>query len=488
MRKPSFLTRARAALKVFRSGYPEGSKSLPWSWPSWRQLQPQWHLTDFETYVDEGFNMNSLVYSAIMFKVRATITAPLRAYTGDPYYPQTLEPGHPLAKLVARPNQHQSWAEFQSLNTVYLSLDGNAYVYKTSNQELYPLRPDRMYIVPTRGKKASLDYYMYVPEGKSFHDGYPLLSEDVIHIKLPNPGDPLEGMGYGLSPLGSAATSADVDNKVTSFLDVFFQSGTMLAGTLSYDIPLKENIVDEILDRWKKKYGGSQKWGEVGVLDRGAKYQRLGLTIEEMGFSELDARNETRILGPFGVPPILIGARVGIEHGTYSNYEGARKAVWEDTLLPELKLFEAEYQNHLTAPDAFVKFDISGVPALQKDLPILVNSAYTLYQMRVPANQALAAVGLRIGDVPGGDLIPELQSGRGQGQGPRADDEDDSWGMRSLDCRDCGGNLKLLEGPSTARLKILQCTHCYQLCALSENGDSLEVLEHERDSLLPQGL
>jgi len=319
------------------------------------------------------------------------------------------------------------------LNTVYLNLDGNSYTYKAKDGGLYPLRPDRVYIVPTSGRKATLSHYLYVREGGSVKDGVPLLPEDVIHVKLPNPGDPLEGMGYGLSPLSPAAKSVDVDNQVTSFLDVFFQRGTMLAGVLSYDIPLTEEIVDTVIERWEKKYGGSQKWGGIGVLDRGAKYERLGLTIEEMGFSELDARNECRILGPFGIPPILIGARIGLERSTYSNYEGARKAVWEDTLLPELKLFEAEYKFHLKAPDAFVKFDTSGVPALQKDLPILVNAAYTLYQMRVPANQALAAVGLRIGSVPGGDEIPELQSGRGQDQGPRSDDESESWGMRILD-------------------------------------------------------
>jgi len=314
---------------------------------------------------------------------------------------------------------------------------------------MYSLRPDRVYIVADKIPSASvppieLRGFLYIPEGKSPRDGIPILAEDMIHIKLPYPGDPLEGKGYGLSPLSAAAQTVDVDNMVTEFLNVFFKKGTMLTGVLSFDIPLKESTVDTILERWEKKYGGYKKW-KMGVLDRGGKYQRTSLTFEEMGFGEIDARSECRVLGPFGIPPILIGTKVGLARSTYSNYEGARKAVWEDTLLPEIRLFEVEYQHHLKARKAFVKFDLSQVPALQKDLPITVGAAYSLWQMGVPANQALAAVGLRIGEVPNGDLPfaggqPGL--GSGQQQGPRTDSDVDSWGMRSLEA---GGNGRDLQ-------------------------------------------
>ena len=76
-----------------------------------------------------------------------------------------------------------------------------------------------------------------------------------------------------------------------------------------------------------------------------------------------------------------------------------------------------------------MQFDFSRVPALQRALPRQVEAAYTLVQMGVPPNQALRAAGLRIGDVPNGDVPRELPSGRGSNQGPRSS-VDDSWGMR----------------------------------------------------------
>jgi len=364
-----------------------------------------------------------------MYKARAMMSAPLRAYTGDPDYPKRLSPKHSLSKLVARPNDHQSWTEFQALNVVYLNVAGNVYIYKNRKErELQPMRPDRVFIVPNDEVPAKLSHFLYVPEGRSpaTHPGvetFPILPEDMIHIKLPYPLDPLEGMGYGMSPLSACATIVDIDNMITEFLNVFFQKGTMLTGILTFDIPLKEDVVDVILERWEDKYGGHGKWS-TGVLDRGGSYQRLGLTFEEMGFAEQDARNECRILGPFGVPPILISSRVGLERSTYSNYGEARKACWQDTLVPELKMFEVEYQRHLKAREAFVQFDLSQVPALQKDLPPVVNAAFTLWQMGVPANQALRAVGLRIGNVPGGDVPHIASGGRGEDQGPHVGDDE----------------------------------------------------------------
>jgi len=40
-----------------------------------------------------------------------------------------------------------------------------------------------------------------------------------------------------------------------------------------------------------------------------------------------------------GVPPILIGAKVGLDRSTFSNYKEARAAFWEETLMPLQRRF-----------------------------------------------------------------------------------------------------------------------------------------------------
>ena len=423
--------RFRAAAQVFRHGFSEEAKTMPFAWTMLKAGKPEWHLVDLETFIDEGYSMNTLVYSAIMYKVRAIMTAPLRAYSGSPEDSKLLPRSHALSKRLARPNKYQSWVEFQSRNIVFLNVAGNVFIYVDPfTGEMQSFNPQRMYVLTNKTKPAELAGYRYVPEGISIDNleaTTSFLVDDMMHIKLPNPGDPLEGLGYGISPLQPAAQSIDVDNMITSFLNTFFDRGAMVTGVLKYDIPIDEATADKALERWNEKYGGHDKW-QIGILDRGSSYERVSLTFEEMGFEGVDGRGETRILGPFGVAPILVGAKVGLEASTYSNYEAARQAVWEDTLVPESTLFEVEFQHRFNTDTEFVQFDYSQVPALQRALPRQVEAAFTLVQIGVPPNQAMRAAGLRIGKIPNGDQ-PREMTGTGQNQGPRSDATTDDFGM-----------------------------------------------------------
>ena len=58
------------------------AKKFPMIWPQWIQGEAEWQIVDYESYAQEGFSENSIVYSAIMYKYRAINNAPLRAYTG----------------------------------------------------------------------------------------------------------------------------------------------------------------------------------------------------------------------------------------------------------------------------------------------------------------------------------------------------------------------------------------------------------------------
>lgn len=437
--KPNFLTRLNIAYSIFKRGFPverfkaANGNSL-FSWPTWRSTVPQWQTVDFLSYVEEGFNTNPLVYSALMYKARAKMSAPLRAYSGDPENPDRLKPSHPLAKLVTRPNPYQAWSEFQALAEIYFNL-GNCFIFffrpKSGGlpEKMYTLRPDRVFIIPG---EDDIKGYLYVPEARSIRDGVPILPEDMMHVKLPNPSDPFEGMGFGMPPT-SIGRSIDVDNEITRFLKIFFQNGAMPLGILKFNTPLDEDEIPIIKQRWKEMYGGVDNWTDIGVLDHGGEYQRIGANFDEMGFEAIDERNESRILGPLGVPPILIGTRTGLSRSTYSNYEQARLAFWEDTAIPELQLFESEWQYYLSTEDGgFVAYDLTKVPALIKSRVAMVNAAYAMWQMGTPANVAFSTVGLSVPDLQAGDIsfIPTSVTPVG------VDREDDQTMVGAVDAED----------------------------------------------------
>jgi HK97 family phage portal protein len=388
--------------------------------------------------VEEGFNINALIYSAIMYKVRSLYQVPLIAVRGDPGHPDALPPEHPLSKLVTRPNLHQSFAEFQGQNETYLNVDGNAYILFLRDlstqvpEAMFSLRPDRVFIVPMRNKNVSdgesslgsiggmTVAYLYVPEGKSQFmrlsvnerleklekgEVLPILPENMMHVKFPNPADPLEGMGYGMSPILPAAKTTDVDNKTTDFLKLFYDNGTMMQGIVSYDVPMDQSTMARVRETWMERFGGYQKWPEIAVLDQGGKYTRVAPTFDEMGFGEIDERSEARILGPFGVPPILIGSRLGLLRATYSNALQARQLVWEDTLVPEARLFEVDYKFHLRTEDAFVMYDFSQVPQLKKSLNEIVTAWTKLVMHGVPKDDATKVTGLQLPPLPDGKTV-----------------------------------------------------------------------------------
>lgn len=223
---------------------PRAHKVAPFLWPTYVDDQPQWQMVDFQAYVNEGFNLNTLIYSAIMYKCRAQIAAPLRAYTGDVQDPELLPPDDALSRLVDRPNPHQSMVEHRQQAICYLNIAGDNYALldrprpTAPPEAMYNLRPDRVLIVPGKEKGVStIRGYVYVPEGKSafsnangatraqmVDNGRAVMISpaDMIHTKFPNPLDPLEGMGYGLSPISPLARSADVDNSITHFLKLFW--------------------------------------------------------------------------------------------------------------------------------------------------------------------------------------------------------------------------------------------------------------------------
>lgn len=383
------------------------AKASPYQWMIQQgDNRPMWSPDDYMAHVRRRWEINSLIYSAIMYKIRAVALTRMRAYTGKAESGTLLPSTDALAKLLGRPNPDMSWKEFEGLNTLYLNLSGNGFVFvERAGQTvtgLYPMRPDRVRIIPD--SDGELRGYVYIPYGKAEADGLPILPDDMMHVKYPNAADDYEGIGYGLSPLRVLGQSADVDNDITRYLKIFFQQGAMPAGLLKSKLPIDERMADEMRSRWRERYGGAGNWSDVAVLGDEVEYQRISLSFAEMGFEVLDERNEARILGALGVPAILLDTRMSMKASTYANKAEARKAFWQDTFRYELALWDDEYSHALDSERAWVQRDLSGVPALAADVPALVKAAKDLWTMGVPVNQALRMVGLHVEAVEGGDV------------------------------------------------------------------------------------
>lgn len=383
----------RTAWRLFSS-----QKEYPFTFPTWRQGDPIFPLVNFDTFVADGYNRNELVYACISLAASNAATAPLKAWKleDNNRVPVDL----PLIDLLNKPNPRQSRYEFFEMIDTFLNLEGNAFVVKLPDEH-WLARPDRMRQVI---KNSELIGYVYIRED---YGRIPFLPDEVIHAKMPNPGDPYDGMGRGLPPLNVAARATDVDNKATDFLSAFFKNAAVPYGMLTTKNILEDDEVTRIRARLSEQYAGSNRWHEMMILDAEAKYQKLGADISEIAWPDLRKVTETRICMAFKVPPIMVGAQVGLERSTFSNYEESTKALWNQKIIPDNERVASAFTNAYSdeLPEGvFLAHDYSEIEALQESR----NDMFKRAQQGatggwITVNDARAEVDLP--PVPGGDIF-----------------------------------------------------------------------------------
>jgi HK97 family phage portal protein len=350
---------------------------------TWKEGKPTYSEVSFVNMVKEGWRRNELIFACI------SKTANTAAQVGLQVTNQAGKalPNHPLKKLIQRPNPYMSEFDFWAAVIIYQKLAGRAVFEKVRSRagqvvELWPLRPD--YLSPIPSSKKMIAAYEYEPPGVG---KITLAPEDVLDFKL---FDPLNQYNPW-PPVAVAARVGDVDNAATDYIKLFFEKGGVPPGLLKTVQKLQDANVADIRRRWRERYGGYAHWLEPAVLDMDAEYQKIGYSFDEMGFDVLDARNEARICQVLDTPPIIVGAKIGLDRSTYSNYKEARLAWWEDTLLALYASFLDVAQNQIV-PDfgenALVDWDFSRVKAFQDQ----TNAAWQR------AKEALLAGGITVNE------------------------------------------------------------------------------------------
>jgi len=330
---------------------------------TWKEGQPSYSEINFESMVRHGWRKNELIFSCINKAANTASQVELKVYSrrdGNEL------PEHPLKSLIQKPNPFMSEYDFWSAVIIYQKLAGRAIFEKVRSRagqvvQLWPLRPD--WVKPLASSQSMIGGYEYAPPGMSPQT---LLPEDVLDFKL---FDPINFYN-GWPPVAVAARVGDVDNAVTDYVRLFFEKGGAPPGLLKTVQKLQDTQVADIRRRWRERYGGFEHWLEPAVLDSDAEYQRIGLSFAEMGFGELDARSEARICMVMDIPPILVGAKIGLDRATYSNYGEARRAWWEDSLIPLYANFLDVIINQLATEfgdDISIEWDFSRVNALQEE-------------------------------------------------------------------------------------------------------------------------
>jgi HK97 family phage portal protein len=332
--------------------------------------KPVWTPKNYATLAEEGFSKNVVVYRAVQLIARSLGSVPLLLYQRKGAEEHELD-NHPLLHLLRSPSPRQAGSAFMEAVVGYLLLAGNSYVEAVLDHrgeviELYPLRPDRMRVIP--GETGVPQSYVYSVNGQTKEIPVePVTGQScVLHLKNFHPLNDW----YGFSPIEATSYAIDQHNTVSAHNMALMQNGGRPSGALIYRRTdnYTENVSPEqrelIQNQLKRFYEGPQSAGRILVMEGDFEWREMGLSPKDLDFIEGKNVSAREIAQAFGVPPMLVGVP---GDATFANYREARLHLWEDTVLPLLEFIVAEFNlwlSPLFGENLRIGYDLDSIAAL----------------------------------------------------------------------------------------------------------------------------
>jgi HK97 family phage portal protein len=320
--------------------------------------QPAWSNRNYAAFADEGYRRNVVAYQAINKIADAVASVKWTVWRGEQ---ELIE--HPLLELLHSPNPMQSGPQYMRAKIGFLMIAGNGYeeAVEANGQvrELYQLRPDRMKVVP--GSNGFPKEYVYKVGGREVHFPVePDFSSAVRHLRMFNPLDDW----YGMSPIEAGAYAIDQHNLSMTWMQALLQNSARPSGALvvTGDKDLSDDQFNRLKAQMESEYQGAQNGGRPLLLEGGLDWRQMGLSPADMGIIETKYSSARDVCLALGVPPQLLGIP---GDNTYSNYQEARLAFWEDTVMPLLDMIGEDWNAWLGEPQGvYLKPDLDQIPAI----------------------------------------------------------------------------------------------------------------------------
>lgn len=352
-------TKAMSTKSTFTTGNYQGGGA-------WLK-EADWSSISNQPRIIDAYRKCSTAYACVTLLADAVAESPLRVYqTVDGELEE--QPDHRCRVLLANPNPYMSEAEFISLLVMTQGMFGYGLVEKVRSGaglpvELWPLRPDWLRREPNG--------WMYrIPARDAQH----IEDEDLIIV--PYRHDERQ-QSLGISPLQIIAREVGVDVALTDLLKVFIDAGGIppwvveLDGDMNFD----QAAADTFREKWRQRYGGSQAYQNIGILNPGMKLTKVGDSIADMAWPDLRGLTEMKIAQAFRVPIDLIQARDSMNSGSLTTTEmtGAMAFLQNHGAQPLRMRIDGAFTRGLlvefTGGDSTfsLEFDTSRILALQED-------------------------------------------------------------------------------------------------------------------------
>jgi HK97 family phage portal protein len=243
-------------------------------------------------------------------------------------------------------------------------------------------------------------------EGSSSAQSFFVPFEDMIYTKFPAPWN----LTDGLSPLGACAPYVDLEGKGVSYTSNSLENLNLPGLVIKTDrqmTPIQKQMLRAAI---AEKVGPAAAKAAMSFSGKDMTVDMVN-PLDSFGWSDFHKLNETRICMAFKVPPIVIGALVGLEETTgwaSGDMREAKKWLYRNTVHGLWKMFSTNIARSIIEPKDFEKFrltyDATLVPELQEERGKLEERATLLFNASlITLNEAREMMLMK--SIPDGDLI-----------------------------------------------------------------------------------
>ena len=164
---------------------------------------------------------------------------------------------------------------------------------------LWPVRPDRMVPVPDRDNYLA-GYVYSSPDGT---ERIPLLPNEVIFNRYPDPEDPYGGAG----PIRSVLTDIQAADYAAEWNKNWFVNSAEPGGVIQVDHELDDEEFNELVDRWRETHRGVARAHRVAVLEGGQTWIPNAHSMRDMDFANLRGTSRDIIREAVGMHKVMTG-------------------------------------------------------------------------------------------------------------------------------------------------------------------------------------
>lgn len=339
---------------------------VPNSVVQWRENESYQEGDDYNSLAKNGYVRNIFVFRCVDYVAENFSQIKWGIYKRNSDGNRILIENHPLNHIFVMPNPETTWQQFVYFASANIDLAGNAYFKKTFFKEkvewMYNLTPNDVRI-KTGTEFQAVDNYVFRRNGKELI----LPQNEVVHWKTYNPLDEL----FGLSRVRVASLTVDQNNYGKEWnAKLVKNSGKADAVFIGKGLGMEN--AKQFQRHIDDKYSGPDRAGKPLVLGGEWTYQNIAMSMRDADWIKSQNMTQGDICTVFGVPSMLIGDS---DNKTYKNYGEARRAFWDERILPLACRFKSILQLNLDDSmndGEFVDYDVSEIPAFSQNETELV--------------------------------------------------------------------------------------------------------------------